>query len=140
MVCLPDINVWLALVFEAHRYHGAARAWFEPLEEEACAFCRFTQMGFLRLTSNPAAFPDDALGLSEAWTCYDQLCCDPRVLFVPEPVGLDHLWRAHSAGKRRSPAVWNDAYLAAFGAGAGMTVVSFDRGFRAYRDLNCLIL
>jgi len=94
----------------------------------------------LHLASNPAAFADEALDLSQAWSCYDQLRGDPRVLFAPEPAGLDHLWRAYTTGRVRSPALWNNAYLAAFGTGSGMQVVSFDRGFRSFPDLNCLIL
>lgn len=137
---LPDINVWLALTFEAHRRHPTSRTWFESVGDSRCAFCRLTQMGFLRLANSPAVFADEALSLAEAWSCYDQLRDDPRVGYAPEPVGLDRLWRAYTVGRSRSPGVWNDAYLAAFGEAAGITVVSFDRGFRRFRNLDCLIL
>jgi predicted nucleic acid-binding protein len=35
---LPDINVWLALAFEAHFHHLAAKAWFNALPDDASAF------------------------------------------------------------------------------------------------------
>lgn len=44
---LPDISFWLALAFDVHAHHGRAVAWFERATSDACAFCRFTQQGFL---------------------------------------------------------------------------------------------
>jgi len=61
---LPDINVWLALAFRFHSHHEAANLWYEG-STEPCCFCRFTQQGFLRLASNPAAFKDEAVTLRE---------------------------------------------------------------------------
>ena len=52
---LPDINVWLALTFDSHIHHAAAKAWFDPLSDEVCYFCRLTQQGFLRLATNSAS-------------------------------------------------------------------------------------
>jgi predicted nucleic acid-binding protein len=52
---LPDINLWLALAFESHVHHAAAKGWFEGLTSERCSFCRLTQQGFLRLVTNPKA-------------------------------------------------------------------------------------
>jgi predicted nucleic acid-binding protein len=28
---LPDVNVWLALTFDSHIHHSAAKAWFDAL-------------------------------------------------------------------------------------------------------------
>jgi predicted nucleic acid-binding protein len=58
---LPDVNLWLALVFDAHVHHVAAKSWYDGLSDVACCFCRTTQQGFLRLATNPKAFGDDAL-------------------------------------------------------------------------------
>jgi uncharacterized protein len=58
---LPDDNLWLAMVFEAHTHHIVAKAWFESLSTEICAFCRLSQQGFLRLATNPRAFGEDAV-------------------------------------------------------------------------------
>jgi predicted nucleic acid-binding protein len=51
---LRDINVWLAMAFRRHVGHVAAVAWFQAASGQ-CFFCRLTQMGFLRLASNPSA-------------------------------------------------------------------------------------
>jgi predicted nucleic acid-binding protein len=67
---LPDINVWLALVFDAHVHHPSALAWFNSLSDETAFFCRLTQQGFLRWANNPltSAGPQlrlDAVALRE---------------------------------------------------------------------------
>ena len=64
---LPDINLWLALVFESHFHHGASKAWFNRLPNDTCFFCRLTQQGFLRLATNPRVLHEDAVSLTEAW-------------------------------------------------------------------------
>jgi|SRR5882724_7033024 len=84
---LPDINVWLALVFDFHENHEAANAWFEK-SSEMCSFCRLTQQGFLRLASNPSVFKKDAVTLKAAWRFYDKILQDPRVAFAAEPINL----------------------------------------------------
>jgi hypothetical protein len=40
---LPDINFWLALTFDVHFHHVAARQWYEAQPVESFFFCRFTQ-------------------------------------------------------------------------------------------------
>jgi hypothetical protein len=40
---LPDVNVWLALTFDSHVHHPAAKTWFDGLADEVCFFCRLTQ-------------------------------------------------------------------------------------------------
>ena len=64
---LPDVNVWLALAFESHFHHVAAREWFDAQPDASCLFCRMTQQGFLRLATNPKAFADEAVSLTDAW-------------------------------------------------------------------------
>src|SRR5947209_20621068 len=68
---LLDINVWLALTFDSHIHHPAAKAWFDGLANEVCCFCRLTQQGFLRLATNPSVFGKHAVTLPEAWQKYD---------------------------------------------------------------------
>jgi predicted nucleic acid-binding protein len=55
MTYLPDVNVWLALTLASHAQHRAATAWLEEVADETLAFCRVTQMGFLRLLTNELA-------------------------------------------------------------------------------------
>ena len=137
---LPDINVWLALAFEAHAHHRPAADWFDNQESGSCAFCRFTPQGLLRLGTNPAVFGDEALSMSRAWACYDLLLSDERVYFREEPTGIENLWRKHSRHRKYSHKVWSDAYLAAFAEAAGIEVVTFDRGFANYKGPEVTVL
>ncbi len=83
---LPDVNVWLALAFDFHSHHAAANIWYEG-SSEPCAFCRWTQQGFLRLATNPMVFKEDAVSLKQAWRMYDMILSDPRITFAGEPEG-----------------------------------------------------
>jgi uncharacterized protein len=80
----PDVNVWVALAYRGHRHHPVATAWFQKLEAEQAMFCRFTQLSFLRLLTNPAVMQDDVKSQQEAWKVYDQFLSDERVGFYPE--------------------------------------------------------
>jgi toxin-antitoxin system PIN domain toxin len=137
---LPDINVWIALAFAGHPQHPAARSWFEQLPEGGGAFWRVTQMGFLRVATNPRAVGNEALSLPDAWRKYDALLTDPRVIFSEEPADLEVHWRAYTRRRAFSPNLWSDAYLAAFARAAAFEVVTFDKAFRQYKGLHCTIL
>jgi len=137
---LPDVNVWLALAFQVHAHHRAAVEWFDEADAGSCHWCRLTQQGFLRLATNQSVFGDEAITLMEAWSCFDTFMSDERVGFDPEPPGIESVWRKHTARREYSPRVWNDAYLAGFATTAGLTLVTFDRGFVQYEDLNVHVL
>jgi toxin-antitoxin system PIN domain toxin len=130
---LPDINCWLALAISSHKHHHPARAWFASLPpSRPCFFCRYTQMGFLRLANNLSAFPQAAVTQDQAWILYDAFRSHPRVGFAVEPPTLEATWRPFTQTPRFSPKVWNDAYLAAFAQAGGYEVVTFDQGFTQF--------
>ena len=138
---LPDINVWLALTFDLHVHHPAAKTWFDSLPSDAvCFFSRLTQQGFLRLATNPRVFGKHAVTLPDAWQKYDILLSDPRVAFAEEPADIENHWRTFTQSQSFSPQVWNDAYLAAFALAGNLELVTFDRGFSQYPNLTCTIL
>lgn len=138
---LPDVNIWLALTFDAHVHHAAALAWLSALaDDEAAYFCRTTQQGFLRLSNNPQVFPGDAVTTTVAWQLYDMALSDPRVSFADEPVGLEAAWRPFTHGRQFTPKLWNDAYLAAFAQVGGYEVVTFDHGLAQYKGVHCTVL
>src|SRR5947209_8537502 len=90
---LPDVNVWLALTFDSHVHHPAAKNWFDALSDQVCFFCRMTQQGFLRLATNQKAFGVHALTLGQAWQEYDIFQSDARVSYADEPANLETHWR-----------------------------------------------
>ncbi len=61
MICLPDVNVWIALTVDKHVLHLAARRWFMNATEEKLVFCRITQAGFLRLLTNRHVMQDEVM-------------------------------------------------------------------------------
>jgi toxin-antitoxin system PIN domain toxin len=137
---LPDINFWLALAFASHNHHARAAEWFAGVPAGACAICRLTQQGFLRLATTPKVLARRPVTLIEAWRLYDRLFADPHVVFAEEPANLETHWRHYTQRRSFSPKVWNDAYLAAFARAASFEVVSFDTGLAQYKGVPCTIL
>ena len=138
---LPDINVWVALTFHAHRHHVSARAWFDNAPEDRIRyFCRDTQKGFLRISNSKSVFPHAALTKTQAWQQYDDYMLDPRIAYTFEPATVETIWRQLMRGKQYSPNVWNDAYLAAFAIAGGYELVTFDRGLKQFPGLNSTLL
>src|SRR6185437_14244778 len=126
---LIDVGVWLAAVWGRHRYYPVASGWFNRQADDM-VFCRVTQMGLLRLLSNPAIMGDDAVDRSKAWRLFDQLWSDERILWAEEPDGLDAVWRTISARDDKSHKLWTDDYLAAFAQTAELTLAPLDRKLR----------
>ncbi|MEO8428256.1 MAG: TA system VapC family ribonuclease toxin [Verrucomicrobiota bacterium] len=70
---LLDTNVLLALAWPNHQHHAQAHTWFAAQAKKGWATCAFTQLGFVRLSSNPAytadaVAPQDAALLLQRWT------------------------------------------------------------------------
>ena len=127
----PDINVWVALTYEGHAHHSTAAAWFTEFPPDVTlAFCRFTQLGLLRLLTSAAVMGDEVMTQPRAWAAYDRWLQDPRVKFVDESPEIEPRFRALT--RRRQPATkdWADSFLAAFATVGRLTLVTFDRGLR----------
>jgi uncharacterized protein len=138
----PNINVWLALAYEGHEHHRAARVWFAGLHEEAAYFCRVTQLGFLRLLTHPSVMRDEVRSPAQAWEAYDALLTDQHVSFREEADAgeVDYVLRRLTSPKRLSAKQWPDAYLAAFAQSAGLTLITFDRGLRNFSGNSSVLL
>ena len=128
MAYLIDTNVWLAAIFDSHVHHQAARNWIDQAVEPL-AFCRSTQISFLRLVTSKAVFGPEALTNREAQKLLLSLLDDDRIFLAKEPSDLEKLWFQYTAKNARSPSLWMDAYLAAFAVRHGFQIVTFDNGF-----------
>ena len=137
--CFPDINVWLAVVVERHVLNRAASAWWNQDQSDAIGFCRFTQLGLLRHLTNAATMKGTPLTNRQAWKTYEALQADARVRFFPEWPALDGLLKTYSDVNQAAANLWGDAYLAAYAAVNGATLVTFDKGFAKY-PVKALIL
>lgn len=137
----PDINVWLALSYQRHVHYPSARGWFERLDDHShVCFCRFTQLGLLRLLTTGAVMGEDkVLSQTEAWSVYDRWMQDDRVEYVEEPAGLEPRFRAFAQKERPAPKDWGDSYLYAFAETGDLRLVTFDQALRQ-KGANVLLL
>jgi uncharacterized protein len=137
---LADANVWLALAFSDHLHHTKAKNWFDGQSDGSCAFCRVTQMALLRHLTNSRIMGPFVQTQQDAWTNYDKLAQDPRVVFLSEPPGLETAFRNFTQPTVPWHALWTDAYLASFALEAQTQLVTFDQGFSRFAGLDLLTL
>jgi hypothetical protein len=133
----PDMNVWLALATPEHVHAGPARRWWEE-EDGEIAFCRLTQLGFLRLVTTAAAMDGKPLSLAAAWKAYDRFFDDDRLTFHSEPPAVELRFREKAVGREASPKIWADAWLLAFAQAAGGRLITLDKALGA-RGAHCLL-
>jgi toxin-antitoxin system PIN domain toxin len=126
---LADINFWVALVLDSHTGHVTARDFFDSLSRDQLWFCRFSQIGFLRMLTNGSVMGRQILTQQKAWQLYDRLCGDERIQYLVEPLTLDSRFRRLAQGRLPAHKAWSDAYLAAVAGEAGMALATFDRDF-----------
>ena len=126
----PDLNVWLALSVAGHSHSGDAWSWANLLPRETrLIFCRYTQIGLLRLLTNQAVMGEQTLTLRKAWSVYDRWLADPRVDFYHEPRDADAEFRRVTEPFGTKPASkWiGDSWLLASSNGLQSTLVTFDK-------------
>lgn len=131
-----DANVLLYARNAADPHHDAARAWLEgALNGDARAGLAWqTLTAFLRIATNPRAFPD-ALAPADAWQQVEEWLDAPRA-WVPRPTAryrqvLGRLIRDHQV----SGALVTDAQLAALAIDHGVELVSTDADFGRFAGL-----
>ena len=130
MIYLPDVNIWVALTSNRHVHHFLAKEWLQGIENDQIAFCRISELGFLRLLTNVHVMGRDVLSPIQTWRVYDEWRTDDRMVFLPERAEFSELWRQlgeQIAGGGQN--VWTDAYLAAFAVHTNATIVTLDRKF-----------
>jgi toxin-antitoxin system PIN domain toxin len=131
------MNVWLALATPEHVHAAIAKRWWEQ-ENGTIAFCRLTQLGFLRLMTTAAAMDGRPLTIAEAWRVYDRFYDDDRVTLISEPPEVEERFREKAVGRTVSPKVWADSWLLAFAQAAEGLLVTFDKALGA-RGALCLL-
>ncbi len=133
----PDVNVWVVLTIK-HVHQKLALDWWQR-EPGGIGFCRFTQLGLLRLLTTSAVMDGKPLTMKRAWNVYDVFAGDERVELISEPLAVERAFRGLSSTDHASPKLWADAYLMAFASECGATLVTFDRSL-AHRNSRCLLL
>jgi toxin-antitoxin system PIN domain toxin len=140
MICLPDVNVWIAMAVDCHPHHLPARRWMEEFEGERLAFCRITEMGLLRLLTNPKVMDGAPLTAANAWRVLDAFRDDMRIAFLKEPAGFEQHWRESTRSGVTGPNFWTDAYLASLCNATGCTLVTFDRALARRKGVDTRLL
>jgi toxin-antitoxin system PIN domain toxin len=134
----------LALAFPAHIHHQRARvAYQQATPAQPACFCRATQQGFLRLSSNTVFLRScNISGLSnqDALATLNQVMASATVAYREEPSGLEPIWHRLAALPSASPKVWMDAYLVAFATAGQLQLVTFDHAFSQFTGANVTIL
>lgn len=103
---LLDTNVLLALAWPNHQHHAAAHRWFRAEAAQGWASCAVTQLGFVRLSSNPA-YTAAAVPPQQAVSLLRQLLLHKSHRFWPSPDASKPVIYLQTLGH---PQV-NDAYL-----------------------------
>jgi toxin-antitoxin system PIN domain toxin len=140
MAYLTDVNVWIALTAARHVHHRTASQWFKGVQDDRLAFCRITQMGFLRLLTNKHVMQEEVMNPDQAWRAYRVLRSDWRIGYLTEPNELREEWDLFTQSRLTSPNLWTDAYLCAFASAGRLTLVTFDSKIPAWENVKCLVL
>jgi toxin-antitoxin system PIN domain toxin len=121
---LLDVNVLLAIAWPNHQFHAAATAALSS--RNRWATCALTQLGFIRLSSNPevvvtAKSPPAAIGLLA------RLVADSLHVYLDSlPAPASENWR-DAFEKLLGHQQVTDAYLVRLAAANNAVLVTFDR-------------
>jgi uncharacterized protein len=136
---IPDVNVWMAILLADHVHRSTAKDWWKSDNAKAIGFCRFTQLGVLRLLTTSAAMNGRPLTMLAAWKAYERLFMDERLVFIGEAESTGEVFRGLAMEERPSPKLWADAWLLAMAETSDCDLVTFDRGL-ASRSVRCRLL
>lgn len=132
---LLDVNVLLALAWPNHQFHATAQDWFCTHCSQGWATCAVTQLGFVRLSSNPA-FTSAAVSPFEAAALLKGLCAHPQHAFV-ESDSIAALTDLSVAFGHRQV---TDAYLLALANSKGLRLATFDQRLASLGSAECVCI
>jgi toxin-antitoxin system PIN domain toxin len=137
---LPDLNVWLALIWPDHSHHLQAVHYWEQQAADQVLFCTVTALGLVRLVCQPKLMGVAVKNAAEASALLDALCQQPGVqLAEPEHNGWE-VFHQLLRGGALPARLCTDAHLAALAIANGWRLVSFDRDFERFEGLERLAL
>jgi len=129
---LVDVNVLLALIWPRHQGHAAAHHWFEKSGSHAWATSPLTQLGVLRLLTNPVV-TQGAVSATAALAALNEATHHQGHEFWPInrelAVGLNSV-----AGRLQGNRQWTGAVLLSQAIERHGGLVTFDSGVRELAD------
>jgi toxin-antitoxin system PIN domain toxin len=123
---LLDINLLIALTWPQHVHHAQAHAWFGATGNRAWATCPITQLGFVRISSNPKII-EHAVTPRQAVAMLERILAVPGHEFWPDqvaPITASQFTSQAFVGHRQV----TDAYLLALAQYHGGKLATFDHG------------
>ncbi len=122
---LFDVNLLIALAWPSHVHYQFAQKWFARRRSAGFRTCPLTQIGFVRISSNPK-FTPDAVSPHEALTLLERITNLPEHKFWPADLALS------DAISKLQPIVGHrqvtDAYLLALARARRGILATLDRG------------
>jgi toxin-antitoxin system PIN domain toxin len=121
---LLDVNVLIALIVPTHVFHARAEAWFTVVRAQGWATCPITELGVLRILSNPR-LPNSVGSPAVAAEMLAILKAGPGHEFWPDDVSVfdRSVW---DASKLLTSGQVTDSYLLALAASRDGKLATFD--------------
>jgi len=121
---LLDVNCLLAIAWPNHQHHGLVSDWFQTQARKTWHTCAVTELGFVRLSSNPAfttehVTPPEAIALLESLKSIG----NNVQIDSPSPCMLEAMKSPRVQGHRQI----TDCYLLALAHLHGLQLASLDR-------------
>jgi len=135
-VALLDVNALVALAWDSHVHHAAARGWFSANRDGGWATCAVTESGFVRVSSNPKVLPS-FIPVEAARSVLSALREVGGHRFLANDVSLTDADLPVITGHRQV----TDAQLLTLARRHGIRLVTFDAGIAALaagRDVELL--
>lgn len=125
-IYLFDVNILIALAWPQHVHHVQAHTWFERVGRQAWATCPLTQLGFVRISSNPKIIPD-AVSPRAAATVLTKMVALPGHTFWADDLPVNGL-AAMSGTALTGHRQVTDAYLIELARHHGGVLATLDAG------------
>jgi toxin-antitoxin system PIN domain toxin len=123
IVALLDVNALVALAWDSHVHHAAARSWFATNSASGWATCPITESGFVRVSSTPKVLPSP-IGVEPARAVLSALRAAGGHRFLVDDVSIVDADVPAIAGHRQV----TDAHLLTLARRGGVRLVTFDAG------------
>ena len=125
---LLDVNLLIALAWPSHVHHEPAHRWFRRHGAGGWATCPLTQVGFVRVSSNPAIIPG-AVSVPAALETLRAFTAAAHHVFWPDDLPLSD--RRFPPGLLLGHRQVTDAYLLGLAIRHGGRLATLDRGTAA---------
>ena len=137
---LPDANVLVALALPYHPFHPPATEYWKDQSADRIFLCQITGHACLRHLTNPHITNGKPATPLQSWREYQRLLALSEVTYVKETDAAGSIIESWVTSGIFTPRMWSDARIAAHAKSLGLRVVTFDRDFLKFPDLDVLIL